>query len=105
MKTRKTNSGILLASEERSASEQPAVSDYPIRQGWFCSKIGLRFHEASNEDFRRNALESLYIAADPGGGRVYTPEQQTQRDRTIDLINQLAVELVGGIPEGFDEYT
>jgi len=51
------------------------------------------------------ALEDLYTAVNPGGGSLILDAARRDKDKYERLLNELAVALVGGIPEGCEEYT
>ncbi len=79
--------------------------EFPVKAGWTFSKCGQRYRQSTHEAFRRKALEDLYTAIDPGGGRINRGKEAEDQERCERLLNQLAVELVGGIPEDVEVYT
>jgi hypothetical protein len=81
------------------------IPELPILKGWTCDKTGQRYRERNNLEFRKDALERLYIIVNPGGGIMINPIDKTKKDLLKHMIDQLAVELVGGKPEDFVEYT
>ncbi len=78
---------------------------FPVKAGWTFTKCDERYRKSDDEGFRKKALEALYIAVDPGGGQIPTGTDEEDRTRRMKLVNELAVELVGGIPEGCEEFT
>jgi hypothetical protein len=99
-----TDGGIAIPRPEPEKQLQDELK-FPVRAGWNYSKCGDRYYKSDDAVFRMQALEALYIAVSPGGGRVVIGEDADRRKRLTTLIDQLAVELVGGVPEGFEEYT
>lgn len=99
-----TEGGIAIPrpEPEKKSQDKPQL---PVRAGWNYSKCGDRYHKSDDAVFRMQALESLYIAVSPGGWRVVIGDEAERRQRLTALIDTLAVELVGGVPEGFEEYT
>jgi hypothetical protein len=105
MNTETTAGGIFIATTEPDESPKPKADQHPVLKGWVFTKCGDRYTRSEDLAFRKEALERLYIAADPGGGRLLSREAKEAKRKVIDLIDQLAVELVGGVPEGFEQYT
>ncbi len=64
---------------------------------------GLDF--SGDEEFRKLALEDLYIAIAPGGGGIHGVRDLEEKKRLLNLVDQLAVALVGGVPESVEEFT
>ena len=81
------------------------LDGFPIKADWIVSKCGQRYRQSEDKTFRMNALADLYTAVDPGGGLINSGKQAEVQERCERLINELAVELVGGIPEGVEQYT
>ena len=103
----KTEGGIYVPAEKPESeptadSEQP---EYPVKKGWTFSKCDDRYYQSDDVEFRKQAIEVLHIAIDPGGGRVWLPGQKERRNRMMSLLNELSVELVGGIPEVSEQFT
>lgn len=108
-----TESGLLVATDRQPQPEpsppgEPKIRDgFPVKAGWCCNKCGERYRQSRDEQFRMRALEDLYTAVDPGGGGIVTASDvdAAQKERLTLLLNELAVALVGGVPEGCEEYT
>jgi hypothetical protein len=104
----RTESGLLVpvAKPEPPKETEPEVRDgFPVKAGWSFSKCGPRYNQSREDTFRMKALEDLYTAVDPGGGRIEHPRDVSDRKKCERLLNELAVALVGGIPAGCEEYT
>jgi hypothetical protein len=104
MEFTETSGGIVIPrpEPETQVEDQPQL---PVRVGWNYSKCGERYYKSDNEAFRMEALEALYIAVSPGGGRILSGDSADRVKRLTGLIDQLAVELVGGVPESAEEWT
>ena len=109
---RQTASGLFVASERPPAPEaQPDAPEtntrgWPVLKDWSYSKCGERHHASGEVAFRRRALEDLYTAADPGGGGIFiSKHDEKTRARCVELLDELAVLLVGGVPHGCEAYT
>ena len=113
MKTKQTESGLWLAESDpapESDQESGPQAGWPVKQGWVCDKTGERYFKSDDVEFRKEALEMLYIAIDPGGGGVPLNEEvrkktEDRRGRRKACIDELAFELVGGVPEMGEQYT
>lgn len=93
--------GVWLPKQDQPESEpQP---EYPVAEGWSFSCCGDDIREAANNNaLIKGALELLYCAWDMRYGRGVTPDdQKALRDR----IDELAVEFVGGVPDGMEVFT
>ena len=99
-----TESGLIVPGS-LTKTEPDARHGFPVKAGWTFSKCGKRYRKSEDETFRMKALEDLYTAVDPGGGRINRGKQAEDQKRCERLLNQLAVELVGGIPEDVEVYT
>lgn len=98
--------GIVVPVEKPPApvvTEKP--SEPPKLKGWSYSKCGDRYYKSEDVAFRKRAIEDLYIAVDPGGSGIMRNDDGGRRERLLKMIDALAIELVGGVPEGFEEYT
>lgn len=94
-------------SEVENAAKVP-IKDFPVLEGWVYSACGDRYYKRDDKDVLKEALEQLYIAISPGGGGICNfedPVRGARRVRMLNSINQLATDLVGGIPAGREEYT
>jgi len=79
---------------------------FPVKAGWKFSKCDAAYLEACRlEEFRMGALEALYTAVDPGGGGIKLPGHVENKERAKRLLDELAVMLVGGVPEEREENT
>ncbi len=95
----------LMVPVTSNGTEDSSRDAIPVKAGWAFSMCGERWHSRNDEKLVLSALESLYIAIDPGGGRIPTQKSEETRQRRIRMLNELAVELVGGIPESYEQYT
>ena len=91
--------GGLIVPKPQPEQESVDESEFPVKAGWHFSMCDERYHKSGDEDFRMQALEALYIAVDPGGGRVHDGIE-----RRLRMVHELAVELVGGVPESWKQY-
>ena len=98
----KTESGLIVPVPK---PEPETRHEFPVLEGWIFSKCGERYRQSESVTFRMKALEDLYTAIDPGGGRIKRGKEAEDQKRCERLLNKLAVELVGGIPEGCEVYT
>ncbi len=111
VKFTQTDSGLIVPESKRKSPKpeaKPSVDErdgFPVKAGWVFTKCDERYRLSDDEGFRKKALEDLYIAVDPGGGWLPSGHDKEDRARWMKLVNELAVELVGGIPEGCEEYT
>ena len=76
-----------------------------VKDGWRFTKCDERHGWSHDERFRLWVLESLYIIVDPGGGGIKLPGTVENKERFLRLVDELAVELVGGVPEDWEEFT
>lgn len=104
MEFKETDGGIVVpvTQPEPVSNEKP---DHQVLVGWTFSKCGARYQERDDIERRKQALEFLYTAVSPGGGRIKSPKESELEDRLTGLLDELAIELVGGVPENFEEYT
>ena len=105
-----TPSGIVIPVEEPRPKPAPKPESeerdgFPVKPGWQFSMCDDRYCKSHDDDFRMKALEALYISVDPWGGGIKLPRHIEAKERCERLINELAVELVGGIPEGWEQFT
>lgn len=100
-----TDGGIVLPKPPDDPDELVSHRGYPVIADWTYSKCGEIFRQAAEESFKRGALERLYVAVDPGGGRVLSDEEKQKQEVRLKMIDELAVELIGGVPYGYEEYT
>lgn len=105
-----TEGGIIIPvvepKPETQAKSAPAFRNgFPIKAGWLFSMCGDIYRQSSDTEFRMKALEALYTAVDPGGGGIQLPGYIESKEHCLRLLNELAVELVGGIPQGWEQYT
>lgn len=96
---------IPVAKAEEPDVKQEDPPELPVVKGWVCSHCDSRRQVLGDEHFIRYAIENLYIVAkgkcDYGvGGK--DPERLA---KLTEAINMLAVDLVGGVPEEFEEFT
>lgn len=106
MKWQQTTSGIVLPADKPAPLPAPEKPSNPQKlKGWSYSKCGDRYYKSEDMAFRKKALEDLYIAVDPGGSGIMRNDDEERRERLLKMIDALAIELVGGVPEGFEEYT
>ena len=82
-------------SNDGSQPATVAIADPRVKPGWYFSKCDERWEHHHEESFRKDALERLYIIVQPGGGG-FLPAHDV--DRCLELLNELAVQLVGGVP-------
>jgi hypothetical protein len=103
----RTESGLIVpvAKPEPKQDPEEARHGFPVKAGWTFSKCGERYRKSTNEVFRMKALEDLYTAVDPGGGHITRGKQVEVQERCERLLHELAVELIGGIPEDVEVYT
>jgi len=103
----RTESGLIIPvpKPEPEPAEPDTRDGFPVKKGWSFSKCGQRYRQSRDEQFRMNALADLYTAIDPGGCGIRLPQDVADREKCERLLNELAVALVGGIPEGWEEYT
>ena len=108
----KTESGLIVPVADPVADPVPVTDTepetrdgFPIKAGWIFSKCGDRYRQSADEAFRMKALEDLYTAIDPGGGVIKRGEEAEVQNRCERLLHELAVELIGGIPEECEVYT
>lgn len=96
----KNKSGIIVPKEKEKA---PEPVSYPIKRGWTFSLCG-QIHYNSQEDwFKKQTLENMYAIIN---SLKYWGELKEDRfNECEDLLNQLAVEILGGVPDGFETYT
>lgn len=73
-------------------------------KGWIVDKTK-HYYEAESQEFLLETFARLYTAIDRGGGRHYSPEEQERIRRLNALVDSLAVELCGGVPEEFEAFT
>lgn len=98
--------GLLIPKSEPVEDLVESEAKRPIKEDWFYSHCDDRRHLRFEEDFCRYSIESLYIINSGNGvGVVQTEEAKAKRARIESLIDQLAVELVGGVPAGYEEFT
>ena len=82
------------------------MSEHPVIKDWTYSKCGNKHRLINNKAFVKDALESMYTIIDPGGMQIMSPiPQEEKRQRFTEMLNLMAVELLGGVPDGFEEYT
>ena len=91
----KNESGIFVPIQQE---EENPKRKYPVKSGWFFSMMEDYF-DAETDEYRMKALEMLYTA-NVKQRRLFRDGDYEQRR---DLIDQLAVALVGGIPEDWEE--
>lgn len=99
MEFESNEAGLLIPIEQPKQNEPPK---HPVLEGWTYSRCGVRYYNRSEEWFIKETLESLYIIA--CAGRCVIVDKETT-DRRLELVDKLAVELLGGIPSGFEEFT
>ena len=103
-----TESGLLVPDPEPKSDaglDEETRDGFPVLKDWNYSKCGDRYSNARETDFRKRALEDLYTAVDPGGGRLLRERDKEDEARLTRLLNELSVALVGGIPNGCEEFT
>jgi hypothetical protein len=102
MEFESNESGLLIPIEQPAPQEQSEPTKYPELEGWTYSRCGKRYFDRGEEWFVKETLESLYIIA--CAGRCVIVDEETTK-RRLELVDKLAVELLGGIPSGFEEFT
>lgn len=100
----KTDSGLIVPAT-KPEPKQDTRDGFPVKAGWHFSKCGRRYVRAQDQAFRMNALEDLYIAVHRDGRGIPIGTPTADPERCERLLNELAVELVGGVPDGWEEYT
>ncbi len=91
---------------DNSVGDKAILRDgYAVKEGWKFSMCDERYSKNRCDRFRMDALEALYIAVNPGGGRIRTKEEIESQQRCTRMLNELAVELVGGVPESWEQFT
>lgn len=98
-----TASGLLLVSDENQEPQTEKATELPTVPGWVCKMYGRRYYDAHSQDFAQNALDDLYsILQKQGRSIIRTEAQKAKHQRLKSLVDQLAVELLGGVPELFE---
>ncbi|MAT51419.1 MAG: hypothetical protein CMK32_09585 [Porticoccaceae bacterium] len=77
----------------------------PVKEGWVVNGCDDRRLLHDDEQFRKRALEALYIAIDPGGGRMMSQLERNEMFRLIGLVDELSFSLVGGVPTAHERFT
>ena len=102
-----TDGGLLVPDTKKKPPEEPIKkrNGFPILSGWSFTKCDSRRDYGTDDKFRRWVLENLYIIVEPGGGGIKLPGYVEDKERLTSLVDELAVALVGGVPEDWEEYT
>lgn len=93
--------GLLIPKEQ---SETP-VPQKPVIDDWSYTKCDDRYFQRDDKTFQRDALERLYIIIAPGGGRILTDAAKQREREMLKLVDHLAIELLGGVPKDFEEFS
>ena len=95
-------SGIIIPIEEEQ-TETPEPVCYPIKEGWTFSLCGQVYYDSQQDWFHKKAFEDMYAVIN--SSRYWPGIGKTRADKCKDLLDQLAVEIMGGMPEDCEVYT
>lgn len=97
----KNKSGIIVPKEEKK--EEIKTSNYPVKKGWVFSLCGQAHYDSQEDWFKEKSFEDMYAIINSLG---YWKElKPNQVDKCKDLLNQLAVEILGGVPDEIEVFT
>lgn len=88
-----TESGLVLVT----ILPEPPPPEEPQKKRWTFT-IGWELQARHDPEFARRALEDLYKVVDASGVGKRSPEDQVKYERTLDLLNKLAFEIMGEVP-------
>ena len=98
-----SDGGIVIPRSVEPAPTTPEPEpENPVVAGWNYSRCDERYSLRFDDAFRRYTIESLYIINHSCQIPAFSGEA---RDRINRLIDALSVELVGGVPESYEEFT
>ena len=83
------------------------MTEFPTLKDWNYSKCSTEsYNKCDNEEFIRHTLQSMYTIANPGGMKAMRhPKSIENEDRLTELIDEISVILLGGVPNSFSEHT
>ena len=109
MEWKENESGLVVPKDEAGSEVQSIAPEFPSVKGWGYSRCDGRHELAKDGPEVKAALELLYIQiCGPGGGGIFESIRGIKPTRMQELermIDELATELVGGKPDGYEEWT
>lgn len=96
----KNKSGIIVPKEKEN---DPEPVSYPVKKGWTFSLCGQVHYDSQEDWFRQETFENMYAIIE--SLRFWQELKPDQIDKCKDLLNQLATNIIGGVPEDMEVFT